>query len=124
MARHDNPEKFGDAHFEALFSTLNRDLADAEFRVRVMRRVRDMRLRRAARIGVVAAAAAIGVVAAFGPLLELLVGAFGGLSDLWAALRSANGSAALDWAEMYRLPALVAALCLAAWPVLARWIAR
>ena len=124
MVRHENPDEFGDEDLEALFSTLNRDITDAEFTAGVMRHVRDRRLRRSARTWVVAAAAIVGVVAALGPVVDLLAGAFGPAAGLWAALTSADASVVLGWAEMYRLPVLAAALCLAAWPVLARWIAR
>jgi hypothetical protein len=123
MGRHD-PERFDDTQLEALFSTLNHNLADAQFTARVMRRVREAQLRRAARVGVVAAAAAIGVVAALGPLNDLMTGALGSASHMWTALRSENAPVALGWTQMYRLPLAAATLCLAAWPVLARWIAR
>jgi hypothetical protein len=115
---------FGDAELEALFSSLNRELTDAEFTAHVMRHVREKRLRRAARVGVIAVAAAVGVAAAFGPAADLIAGSLGSAAELWAALQSGDASPALGWLEMYRLPALAVALCLAAWPALARWIAR
>jgi hypothetical protein len=123
MGRHDS-ERFDDRRLEALFSTLNRNLTDAEFTAHVMRRVRETRLRRAARALVIAVAAAIGIGAAFGTLIDLITGALGSASHVWAALRAEDAPAALGWAQMYRLPLVAAALCLAAWPVLARWIAR
>jgi H+/Cl- antiporter ClcA len=124
MPRHEGFERFGDAHLDALFSTLNRELTDAEFTTNVMRRVRDAQLRRAGRAAVIAAAAAIGVAVALGPVVDLIAGALDPAADLWSALRSTDASAALGWLDMYRLPAFVVALCLAAWPALARWIAR
>lgn len=124
MPKHESSEVFGDAQIEALFSSLNRELTDTEFTAHVMRRVRDKQLRRGARVAVIAAAAAVGVAAAVGPVADLLTGSLGTAAELWAALQFGDASATLGWLEMYRLPALAVALCLAAWPALARWIAR
>ena len=124
MPRHESSEKFGDAHLETLFSSLNRELTHTEFTASVMRRVRETQLRRTARAGLLAAAAAVGVAAALGPVTDLLEGALRPAADGWTVLRSGGAAAAFGWLEMYRLPALAVALCLAAWPALAKWIAR
>lgn len=113
MRSQENSERFGDAHLERSFAALNSDLGDADFTASVMRQVRKSQLRRAIRTGVIAAAAAGGVAMAFDPMADLL-----------ATVRSTVAWDAVGWLEMYRLPALAAAVCLVAWPALAKWVAR
>jgi hypothetical protein len=107
------PLEFDDDALRRYFAAANEELDADEFAARVLRRAERRSLIRRIVLGT---AIAVALLLSFGPLLETL-------RDLARLLGAAS-----EWREAawYRDNALVvvAALATAAWPFVARWLAR
>jgi hypothetical protein len=120
--RGDDWRSGSDEGLERLLTAAGRELRDDDFTAAVMKLVRRDARRRRVRTWVIGTALAMGILLALGPLAELAMLAWSA-AGTFASHDSTFLSELVAETRMYPMPVL-AVLCMLAWPLVARWVAR